>query len=599
MKQFVSAMLGTIAGMAIFSLAACVLLLGGLGLILALGEKPTPTVPDGSYLVFDLSTTISDAPAEAEFSLLSLGGLPQTTQLRTVTRALRNAATDDRILGVLIEGSLESELYGSGYAALREVREALQAVRDAGKPVRAYLTDATLKDYYLASAADDVILDPFGLLEFPGLASEAVFFRDALEKFGIGIQVTRVGRYKSAVEPFILQEMSPESREQMQSLLDDIWGDVLADVSASRGLTQQAVQGVVDREGVLRAEEAVAAGLVDRSLYRDQVLEELQAETGPGEGDGLTFSEVSLANYARTLPGASARSRTARASGGDVALFYVEGDIVDGAGSAGQVGGDRYAGILRQLRLDDDVKAIVLRINSPGGSASAAEAIQREVTLAAAAKPVIVSMGAYAASGGYWIATPAGHIFAEPSTITGSIGVFGLQFDIQQLAGKLGVNFESVTTGRFADAMGITRPKTDEEMAVVQDLVDWIYDEFIARVVDGRALPRATVEEIAQGRVWSGLEARDLGLVDELGGLDAALAFAAERAGLGDDYTVAEYPRPNEFTQLLQQLVQELNSGAGSTSEPIRRLEAEWDWLHTFNDPAGVYARLPFNLRIR
>ena len=267
------------------------------------------------------------------------------------------------------------------------------------------------------------------------------------------------------------------------------------------------------------------------------------------------------------------------------------------------MGGSRFSRELRKLRQDEDVKAIVLRVNSPGGSASASETIQREVRLTKKVKPVIVSMGSYAASGGYWIAAYGDRIFAEPTTITGSIGVFGIQFDVKKLANDFGITFDSVKTGKFADALTISRPKTTEEMAVFQRMVDWIYGEFITKVAEGRAMQRERVEEIAQGRVWSGAEAEKIGLVDELGGLDAAVAFAAKKAGLGANYRLLEYPRKKELMEAIQEFIEKVvpenTRASGIAVKLAQRLEGEVKVLRSFNDPQGVYARLPLNLAIR
>jgi protease IV len=268
------------------------------------------------------------------------------------------------------------------------------------------------------------------------------------------------------------------------------------------------------------------------------------------------------------------------------------------------IGATKFARQLRQLRQNDSIKAIVLRVNSPGGSASASEAIQREIRLARKVKPVIVSMGSYAASGGYWISAYGDRIFAEPTTITGSIGVFGIQFDVQKLANNLGLTFDSVKTGKFADALTISRPKTDEELAIFQHIVDWIYGEFVGKVADARHLKLDFVKDIAQGRVWSGTEAKKLGLVDEIGGLDAAISYAAEKADLGTNYRLVEYPRKKEFSEAIAEMVERLNpqntrvQNTGIIGEITQRLEAELGTLKTFNDPQGVYARLPLELAI-
>jgi len=604
MKNFFTSMLGALTALVIFTGGAFLLCVLFIGAIAAMsGDKPV-AMESGAYLVFDLNTNITDAPPRVDFSMFTDGDRRETLQLRTVTRALRAAATDNRIAGVFLTGSLNPMGYGSGYAALKEVRAALAEVRAAGKPVKAYLTFADKKDYYLASVANDIVLDPYGMILMPGLASQPMFYAGAFEKFGIGIQVTRVGKYKSYVEPFTRKDMSPENREQVQKLLDDVWGSLVADIASSRGLTPAAVQATVDAEGLIRADAAKAGKLVDRIAYRDEVIDDLKAKTGR-KGAKETFKQVSLANYAKIAPDQADNSRKGvlPTRGQNIAIVYAEGAIVDGEGDPGEIGGTKFARELRQLRQNDSIKAIVLRVNSPGGSATASEAIQREIRLARKVKPVIVSMGSYAASGGYWIATYGDRIFAEPTTITGSIGVFGIQFDIEKLANHFGFTFDSVKTGKFADSLTIARPKTDEEMAIFQHMVDWIYGEFVGKVADSRHLKLEFVKEIAQGRVWSGIEAKKLGLVDEIGGLDAALKYAAGKAGVGTSYRIVEYPRKKEFSEAIAEMINRFAPNTrvpatGLVGEITRRLDTELSVLKTFNDPQGVYARLPMELSI-
>jgi protease-4 len=608
MKNFFTSMLGALVALFIFSGGAFVVFVGFVGAIAAMGggEKVTPEFEKGAYLVFDLSTNITDAPPAIDFGSLG-GGRVDTLQLRTVTRALRAAVKDERIAGVFVTGALRPADYGSGFAALKEVRAALAGVKAAGKPVVAYLTQATAKDYYLASAAGNLALDPYGMIIMPGLASEPMFFAGAFEKYGIGVQVTRVGKYKSAVEPFTRTSMSPESRDQLQKLLDDVWGGVLTDIAPSRGIAVDEIQATVDAEGLIRPEKAKAAKFIDRIAYRDEIYDELKAKTGRA-GSKQAFKQITLADYARIskdiadAPAKAADDGGSSSGKGRVAVVYAEGEIVDGEGDDGDVGGSRFSRELRKLRQDDDVKAVVLRINSPGGSASASETIQREVRLMKKVKPVVVSMGSYAASGGYWIAAYGDRIFAEPTTITGSIGVFGVQFDVKKLSGDFGLTFDTVKTGKFADVISITRPKTEEELAVFQRMVDWIYGEFVGKVAEARELKREVVEEIAQGRVWSGSEAKKLGLVDELGGLDAAIGYAAAQAKLGPNYRLVEYPRPKELFEAVQDFIEKLapnNARApGLAMQVAQRIESEVKVLRTFNDPQGVYARLPLNLSI-
>lgn len=602
MKNFLSSMLGALAALVLF----CVVTGGFFFLLLvgisALGEK-APVVESGSYLVVDLSTNVTDAPPLVDFNAL-MGRKQSTLQLRAATQAIAAAASDERIHGVLLLGSLQSAGYGSGLAAVQELRVALEDFRESGKPVKAYLTYAMTRDYYLAAVADEVILDPYGEVALPGLAAEPMFLAGALEKYGIGVQVTRVGKYKSAVEPFTRKDLSPENREQLQKLLDDLWNEIRADIAADRGMEPEALQAVVDTEGYLLAEVAKKAGLVDRIAYRDEVIELLKEDTGV-DFAGETFRQIDLQSYAKiagTGGGKSAKSTGGKGRRGQIAVVYAEGDIVDGEGEPGQVGGVNFARELRRLRQDDSIKAIVLRVNSPGGSASASEAIQREMRLAAGEKPVVVSMGSYAASGGYWISAYSSRIFAEPTTITGSIGVFGVMFDVKKLANDFGVTFDGVKTGRFADTMTLSRPKTEAELAMIQRSVDWIYDEFVGKVAEARNLDRRVVEEIAQGRVWSGAEALELGLVDELGGLEDALALAAKEAGLGEHYRVVEFPRKKQLGEAIAELLeglQPVSARSGLIRQMLARFENEMRTLQSYNDPQGIYARMPLELNLR
>src|SRR5688572_17904237 len=563
MKNFFTSMLGALVALMVFSVGCLLLFIGFVAAMAALGrsEKTGPAFERGSYLVFDLSLNISDAPAPVDLGLL--GGKPDSLQLRTVTRSLRAAAKDDRIAGVFITGELTPAAFGSGYAALKEVRGALNDFKASGKPITGYLTYATTKSYYLASVANDLAIDPYGVILMPGLSSEPMFFAGAFEKYGVNVQVTRVGKYKSAVEPFTRRGMSQENREEIQKLLGDIWSGLLADIGPSRQLTPEKIQSLVDTEGLIRANVAKENGIVDRVAYRDEIYDALKAKTGRA-GSKEPFKQVTLADYAKIAkdvadaPKKDGDVPKTSGKGGRIAIVYAEGEIVDGEGEPGEVGGTKFSRELRKLRHDENVKAIVLRVNRPGGSASASEVIQREIRLIKKVKPIVVSMGTYAASGGYWIAAYGDKIFAEPTTVTGSIGVFGIQFDVQKLANNVGITFDSVKTGKFADALTISRPKTPEELAVLQRMVDWIYSEFITKVAEARGIAPARVEEIAQGRVWSGSEAKNIGLVDELGGLDAAIKFAAEKAGLGSNYRLVEYPRQKELLEAIQEFIDEV-----------------------------------------
>ncbi len=614
MKNFFTSFFATLAALVVFLVGASLCFFIFIGMVVAMGEKKPVQVADDSYLVFDLGTNIRDEPVPDDgFAEVveALGGEPRRElQLRDVTRSLHAAAQDSAIKGLYLTGTMRATGYGSGFAALKEVREAIEAFRALGKPVKAHLDYAGTREFYLASAASEIVLDPYGAVVMPGLASQPMFLTGAFEKFGVGVQVTRVGKYKSAVEPYTLKQMSPENRAQIQKLLDDVWAHLSTSIEAARKLPAGAIQQAVDAKGLIRADDALKLKLVDRVAYLDEVLDELKAATGR-KGSAQPFRQISIKEYARFVS-SSGLTATRQGEGklelgggkGKIAIVYAEGEIVDGTGNEeGVVYGEKTARTLRQIRQDKSIAAVVLRVNSPGGSVTASEAILRELRLIHRDKPVIVSMGTVAASGGYWISTASDRIFAQPTTITGSIGVFGMFFNFQGLAtDKLGLTFDTVKTGRFADAATVVRPKTEAELAIFQDSVDWVYDQFISKVTAARKLDRKVVEEIAQGRVWSGSEALKLKLVDEVGGLADAVKFAATKAQLGDDFRVAEYPRRKPFAE---QFVESLENHrreqafAGPLGEIFRDLTGEFKTLGRLNDPRGIYARLPFELRLK
>jgi protease-4 len=605
MKSFFSSFFATLSALVVFCIGGFLLMLLVFAAFAAMGEK-TVVVPHGAYLVLDLSANLQDKPDQMEgwddIAEAFDGGGPHNLQLRSVTRALQAAAADPDIAGLFIHGHFTPVGYGSGFAALRELHDAIAGFKASGKPVQAYLTSATTRDYYVASAAGEVTMDPYGRILMPGLASQPMFYTGLFEKLGIGVQVTRVGKYKSAVEPFIRKDMSPESRAQTEKLLGDLWSEITGTIENSRGLKPGTLQAAADSEGFLEADVARKLKLVDRVAYLDVVLTDLKNATGMTGRQA--FKQIAVRDYARLVSGdglVARRHETGKVdfgSGGKIAIVYAEGEIVDGNGNdQNYIWGDKLAREIRAVRQDDSVKAVVLRVNSPGGSATASEVIQRELRLTMKEKPLVVSMGTVAASGGYWIATYSDRIFAEPATITGSIGVFGMFLNIQGLANdKLGLTFDTVKTGKFADIESIARPKSEDELAILQHVVDWTYGQFITKVAESRKLDRTAVQEIAQGRVWSGAEAKKLGLVDEIGGLDAAIKFAAGKAGLGDNFRVVEVPRKKLFAEAISEALEGRRHDVGSVGVLggfVKQVTAGIKTLAHFNDPQGVYARLP------
>jgi protease-4 len=435
-------------------------------------------------------------------------------------------------------------------------------------------------------------------MEINGLSSEQAFLTGALNKFGIGIQIIRVGSYKSAVEPLIRQDFSPENRQQTQALLGDLWGEVLQAAAKSRNLTVPKLQEIVDRQGFLTSQQALQSSLIDRVGYFDEVLDDLKELTGSSEND-RSFEQISLESYAN----AEVPNTEKSASNHKIALVYAEGSIVTGEGGLEQIGGDRLAKELRKLRQDKDVKAIVLRIDSPGGSATASDIILRELELIRQEKPVIVSMGNVAASGGYWIAIGSDYIFAQSNTITGSIGVFGILPNFQEIANNNGVTWDAVKTGPLANLNTNARPKTEAELAIYQRLVQQVYDLFLEKVAKSRKLPLAKVAAIAQGRVWSGEDAQKIGLVDRLGGLNEAVEYAAEKAQLGTDWKLEEYPKQRSFeAEIVEKLLNISQVDRVKQVDPLTsqflKFKKDLAVWQTLNDPKGIYLRLPFNLDI-
>jgi protease-4 len=590
MKDFFKSFFATLLALMVVGGLA---LVGIFGVLAALGSSSKPTVPDKAVLVFNLGFSLSDAEREPEPGELlneaMNGGAGATQALPEIIEALDRAASDAHISALFLTGNLQA----AGPAQLRELREAIQRFK-AKKPVLAYNLGWSKRDYYLAAGATTVFINPFGMMEVNGLISEPMFFAGAFKKYGIDVQVTRVGKYKSYAEPFMLEKMSDASREQTQKLLDDIWGEWKATVAKDRRKTPADLQALADEKGILEAEDAKASGLVDRITPFDEVLDELKTLSGKDAKD-KDFPQISLAVYAG-IPGEAKTGKTR------IAVVVAEGDIVDGEGKSNQIGGERISRELRKLRTDNRVKAVVLRVNSGGGSAAASELIQREVVLTKKVKPVVVSMGYVAASGGYWISTYADRIFAEPTTITGSIGVVGLFTNVKKLANDHGITWDSVQTAKLA-LPTITRPRNEQELARIQSIVDHDYDQFLTKVADSRKMKKEAVHEIAQGRVWSGQEAQKLGLVDELGGLGDAVRFAAKAAKAENDFYVVG---PERETDMFKELLRNLGQGkprklvkAGPVEALTEAFRVQLEHLSALNDPQGVYARMPYELDLK
>jgi len=599
MKKFIK-FIWALFKVALFTVGALTILGIVAVIMIVLATPDRPRIEDKSVLVFDLTTSITDRPVDdgaAAFARI-FGQEQEGVQLRAAIMALQEAATDKRISGLYLRGNLQSADYSSGYAALKELRGAIQDFEKSGKPVIAYIQDADNRDLYILSAADQIMMNPLGILGFRGLASQGIFFKGAEDKYGIDVTPTRHGKYKSAIEPLTRQDFSPENREQISALLNVIWGDLLNTVAGARKINPEELQALVDEKGMIDAPTAKSKGLVTDLAYEGQVLDKLRMLTGKKTTDKY-FPQIMLNDYAHE---AAHNVQKRHYDKDKIAVVYAEGEIIDGdRAQDGQVAGGKLGRTIRELRMRKDIKGLVLRVNSPGGSGQASEVILDELRRFNADRPVIVSMGTVAASGGYYISMASRRILAEPTTITGSIGVFGLGMNVQKLANDHGITFDTVKTAKLADLGTISRPMTPEEQTVMQNVVDTFYMGFVERVAAGRKMTTNQVDEIGQGRVWSGQDALKIGLVDEMGGLEKAISIAAQQAGVPASYSIVEYPEKKPFVEQLgealsgkeQPLVKQ-DLGSRVLSE----MKTELRWFSSLNDPAGIYARLPYNLEL-
>jgi protease IV len=602
MKTFFGSFFGTLVAFA-FLVGMSLLVIFALIVIAAQTSPKGPTLPKSALLVLDLSVPINDAPKEFDpsefFSDLPASLQEQAPTLQETVQAIRLAANDSRIKGIYLTGTLfQLGGLGSGYPALKEIREALIKFKESSKPIYAFIEFGFTSSYYLQSVADQIFVDPQAELVLRGPASSPLFFAGALKKFGIGVQVSRVGKYKSYVEPYIRENMSPENREQLEKLFGDLWGDVKSTIEQSRGLPPGSLEKLINDNGLINGDLAVKSKLGTELVSQSEIIERFKKQYGVDKKYN-TFNQITVPNY---LDGRRGNRSSTPITGSRVAIVYAEGDIVGGEGKPGQVGGDKFARELRKLREDPDVKAIVLRVNSPGGSVWASEQIYREIKATVPIKPVIASFGAYAASGGYYIAAAATRIFAQPTTITGSIGIFGLQVNFEKIANDNGVTTDSVTTTKpLASLFSPFKQKTDEDMAIIQKMLDKSYEEFLEHVSDGRKISVNQVNEIAQGRVWSGVEAGKIKLVDETGGLRSAVLYAAKLAQLGEHPRVSEFPAKKRFPEQLQELFKAAPRPPVAKVDPLsqglQELQNELKELQSLNDPEGLYARLPLQIQ--
>ena len=585
MKDFIkftfASVLGVVLAGIVFTILGIVTMVG----MVASSDTET-TVKENSIFVLDLNGVLSERVEENPFQSI-MGDDMQSIGLDDLLSAIQKAKDNENIKGIY----LQPANFSASFASLEEIRQALLQFKESGKFIVAYADQYTQGMYYLASVADKLIVNPQGSIGWHGLASETIFFKDLLKKVGIDMQVFKVGTYKSAVEPFIATEMSDANREQITAFLTSIWGRLLEDISASRNIPVEKLNEYADSYMDLKqADEYIACGLADTLLYKDGVLNYLKQKTGRAADESLrTLSLEDMKNVKRNVP--------LDKSGNIIAVYYAFGGIDDTTSPEEGINSEKVITDLRKLREDETIKAVVLRVNSPGGSAYGSEQIWNEVVKMKEAKPVIVSMGDYAASGGYYISCAADYIVADPTTLTGSIGIFGMIPNFENLmTDKLGLHFDVVKTNSHADMGSLSRPFNASEKEIMQNYINNGYKLFVKRCADGRGMSVEAIEKIAEGRVWTGKAAKELGLVDELGGLDKALEIAAQKANV-EAYSVISYPgKSSIFDSILENGKKDYING--QLAETFGEYYHFMKSIQNLKEADRIQARLPFDLQI-
>ena len=583
MKQFFKFMFASCLGSALMLIVLMIILIWALGS----STSNTVTVKSNSVLYMNLDYTIPERTTQDDLTttLMNLKDLEgDYSGLNDIIANIDYAKNDPDISGIFLELSS----VGTSTANIEELRKHIVSFRESGKFVITYSEAMAQSAYYLATAGDEIYLNPDGMLDIHGMASQIMFYKHLMDKLDIEMQIIRdpSNKYKSAVEPYFLDKMSPANREQMTKLLNSMWMKVVSDISVARGIDAQRINELADNlELTFDAKVALDEKFIDGLAYRDEIIARIKDLAGLEKSEKINI--VNNAQYASVRPQPKAKANK-------IAVIYANGQIIDGEGDDETIGSITLSKAIREARENKKVKAIVMRVNSPGGSALASEVIRREVELAKAEKPFIISMGSYAASGGYWISTEGDYIFADPTTLTGSIGVFGTVPNAKKFLNEtIGLTFDVVKTNKNADFGTITEPLTDYQKEMLQKHVSNTYHDFTALVARTRGLRQSYVDSIGQGRVWAGTDALELGLVDELGGLDKAIEYAANKANL-TDYSIKDYPKQLDMMEMLLQ---------GNIQEPYtkslikNKLGKNYTYLKTIENISrlnGVQALMPF-----
>lgn len=592
MKDFLKFTLATVTGIILSSIVLFIIGMVTLFGIVSTSDTET-VVKKNSVMMLDLNGTLVERTQESPLGILSelFSDDSNTYGLDDILSSVKKAKENENIKGIYLQASM----LGTSYASLQEIRNALLDFKESGKFIIAYGDSYTQGLYYLSSVADKVLLNPKGMIEWRGIASAPLFYKDLLQKLGIEMQIFKVGTYKSAVEPFTSTEMSPANREQVTAFIHSIWGQVTEGVSASRSLPVDSLNAYADRMLMFYpAEESVQCGLADTLIYRNDVRNYLKQWVDLKEDDRLPVLGLNdMINVKKNMPKDK--------SGNIVAVYYASGEITDYSGSSASeegIVGTKVIRDLRKLKDNDDVKAVVLRVNSPGGSAFASEQIWHAVKELKTKKPVIVSMGDYAASGGYYISCVADTIVAEPTTLTGSIGIFGMMPNAKELSEKIGLTYDVVKTNKFADFGNIMRPFNEDEKTLMQMMITQGYDTFVSRCAEGRNITKEAIEKVAEGRVWTGEAAKELGLVDELGGIDTALEIAVKKAGI-EGYTVVSYPAKQDFLSSLLDTKPTNYVEAQILKSKLGEYYQQFGMLKNLTERSMIQARIPFELNIK
>ena len=591
MRQFFKFVFATITGLFLFILLGIFILAG---IAASAGKEKKATVAANSVLKLDLNYAIPEKTNDNPFAGMSIFNLKPSKKaigLTEIRESIAKAKKDDNIKGIYMELGLND----NGLATLEVIRQSLADFRKSGKFVYAYGEVLNQKSYYLATAADKIFINPQGGMELKGFGREIMYYKGMFDKLGIEVQDFHCGAFKSAIEPFIRTDMSEPNRKQLMNIYGDVYNQFLVNIAKERKLDTADLNKIVNNLSAESAQKDKELKLIDDVLYYDQVLDLLKEKVGVDKKKDL--ESIELAKYASTL-------EKDLESSNKVAVVYAEGEIVDGEGDEGQIGGETFSKLIRKLRKDEKVKAIVLRVNSPGGSALASDVMWRELVLAKKEKPLVVSFGDVAASGGYYIACMGDRIYAQPNTITGSIGVFGLLPNAKKFFNeKLGITFDEVKVTKHGVLGGLTKPLDAEEMAFAQRNVEKTYREFKQRVAEGRsvvkkdvngvALDTAYIETIAQGRVWTGNQGIEIGLVDEIGGLDEAIAYAAKKANL-KDYRTKAYPEEKSFAEKITESF--ADAKANSIKEQLGDQYEVYKTLEWVKKSKGLQMRMVYDL---